>query len=330
MKPCMALRALSIGETKRCRRRLLISALRGVLYLFLRLSSIVRLPRQIARQNCACTFKHRTQRQRLGRGDGGHITLAALRCLTCDCFQRLAVNEVCFIEDGETRNLRELKLAEDSFDRFELLLPAGIDRVNEVYQQIAIANLFERGAKGGEQIGRQVAYESDRVVDDDFLFARQAQPTRSRVERGEHSLLRVNVARSERVQKRRLARVGIADNRDDRKLALASHLASFLPALRETVYLFFEAIDSIAHAATVCLKFRFTRPSSADAAREPRKGGILSGNQARQQVFHLRQLYLNLAFARLCALGKDVEDELRAVNNFEVGRFGERTNLSGL
>ena len=61
-------------------------------------------------------------------------------------------------------------------------------------EQIAVVDLFERGAKSRQQIGRQITNETDRVVDDNFLLARQAQAARGRVERGEHPLLGVDVA----------------------------------------------------------------------------------------------------------------------------------------
>jgi hypothetical protein len=43
-----------------------------------------------------------------------------------------------------------------------------------VYEQVAVVNLFERGAEGGDEVGRQVAYEADRIVDDHLLLARKS------------------------------------------------------------------------------------------------------------------------------------------------------------
>ena len=42
----------------------------------------------------------------------------------------------------------------------------------------------------------------------------------------------------------------------------------------------------------------------------------MAGDEARQHVAELRQLDLNLTFGGLRALGEDVEDELRAVDDF--------------
>ncbi|MBI3543668.1 MAG: GTPase HflX, partial [Deltaproteobacteria bacterium] len=48
-----------------------------------------------------------------------------------------------------------------------------------------LAELLERGAKRADQVLRQIADEADGVGDDHFALAREAQPARSRIERGE-------------------------------------------------------------------------------------------------------------------------------------------------
>src|SRR5882672_207241 len=91
--------------------------------------------------------------------------------------------------------------------------------------------------------------------------------------------------------------------------------------------LFFQAVDAIAHAATVHLQFRFTGAASANAAGQTRERGILSGNQTRQKVLQLGQLYLDLAFARLGTLRKNIEDELGTIDDLQVSSFGKRADL---
>ena len=89
-------------------------------------------------------------------------------------------------------------------------------------------------------------------------------------------------------------------------------------------------MNAVAHAASVSFEFRFAGAASADAASESGESGILSGDETRQQIFQLCQFNLNLAFARLRALSEDVEDELRAINHFEVCCFRKRAHLRGL
>ena len=51
--------------------------------------------------------------------------------------------------------------------------------------------------------------------------------------------------------------------------------------------------------------------------------------QQRQQVAQLRELDLNLSLARLGALREDVENDLSAVEDFQVRRIGQIFDLCG-
>src|ERR1051325_2316385 len=178
-----------------------------------------------------------------------------------------------------------------------MLGPARVRNVHEVQQQAAVADFFERGPKRGKQSGWQVANKADRVVDYYFLLARQAQAARRRIERGKHSLFGAHVAVGERVEQRRLAGVGIPDDRNYRKLIPGSYLSSFLTPLALRLDVALEAVDAIANTAAIHLQFCFTGTAPADAAGQARKGGILSGDQPRQEILQLSELHLNLTFA---------------------------------
>src|SRR6185369_10608386 len=97
--------------------------------------------------------------------------------------------------------------------------------------------------------------------------------------------------------------------------------ATFLPSLSLRLDLTFETIDAVANAAPIRFEFCFAGASSADAAGQPRKRRILTGDQSRQQILELGQLDLNLSFSRLCALREDVENQLRSVDDFEIRSF---------
>src|ERR1043165_1165952 len=144
---------------------------------------------QVAREDRASAFEERSQGLRVERRDGEAFARADLACLAEDGFEFVRREEVCFVEDDEARDARVPKLAEDALDGFELLVPAWVRGVNEMDEKVAVINLFERGAEGGDEVGRQVAYEAHGVVDDDLLLARQPEAARGRVERGEHALL---------------------------------------------------------------------------------------------------------------------------------------------
>src|SRR4029453_1949768 len=65
------------------------------------------------------------------------------------------------------------------------------------------------------------------------------------------------------------------------------------------------------------LELRLTRAASADAAAEPRQPGRGS-DEARHQVFELRELDLELAFAGASAAREDVENELRPIEHRDM------------
>src|SRR5947209_4933091 len=120
--------------------------------------------RQIAREDFAGLREHRSQGARISGGDGEAAALAVAARLAHHRGENLCVEQVGFVEDDETRDAREIKLAEDAINRRELLLPTRVRGVNQMDQKVAVVDLFERRAEGSDQVGRQVAYEADRVV----------------------------------------------------------------------------------------------------------------------------------------------------------------------
>src|SRR6266849_4939152 len=80
--------------------------------------------------------------------------------------------------------------------------------------------------------------------------------------------------------------------------------------------------DPVSHPAPIDFELRLAGTSSADSSREARKR-IIALRQPRQQVLELRKLDLELSRRALCPLGKDVEDELRPIEDFEAGVLGD-------
>ena len=81
--------------------------------------------------------------------------------------------------------------------------------------------------------------------------------------------------------------------------------------------------DAILHPAAVGFQLRFAFAAAhADAAFLPRQVAP-KPREPRQQMLKLRQLDLQLAFARAGALREDVENQRRAVENFAVENFFE-------
>ena len=88
-------------------------------------------------------------------------------------------------------------------------------------------------------------------------------------------------------------------------------------------------VDALLHSAAVGFELRFAFAAAhADAALLPRQVAP-EPRQARQQMLELRQFDLQLAFARAGALGEDVEDERRAVENLAVENLLQVAALRG-
>ena len=79
-------------------------------------------------------------------------------------------------------------------------------------------------------------------------------------------------------------------------------------------------------ASAIGFELGFARAPGADAAAEPRQCGARA-DEPRQQVLELRQLDLQLAFARPRAAREDVENQLRAIEHLAVERLLEVAKL---
>ena len=78
----------------------------------------------------------------------------------------------------------------------------------------------------------------------------------------------------------------------------------------------------------VGLNLRFTGTAHTDTASLTLEVGPHT-RQSRQQVLVLRQFDLHLGAGGLCALGKDVEDEARAVERLDLDGLLDEGNLLG-
>ena len=130
------------------------------------------------------------------------------------------------------------------------------------------------------------------------------------------------------VEQRRLAGVGVADQRHGRHRLLVPPLAQLRAALAHLIDLALDRLDADADPPPIGLELRFARPARADAAAQPRQRGA-GADEPRQQVLELRELDLPLAFARARAPGEDVEDELRPVDDLALELVFELAQLRG-
>ena len=200
-------------------------------------------------------------------------------------------------------------------------------RVDDVQQQVRLGDLLERRAERGDQRVRQAVDEPDRVRHQQLAAVRQLHAAHQRIERDEQRVRRDRVAAGQRVEQRRLARVGVADERHRRDRRLVPPLAQLRRGGGGPSSISFrEHADAVADAAAVGFELGFAGAAGADAAAQPRQR-VARSDQPRHQVLELRELDLQLAFARPRAAREDVENELRAIDDLAIERVLEVAQL---
>src|SRR5699024_10984446 len=107
-----------------------------------------------------------------------------------------------------------------------------------------------------------------------------------------------DLAVGHRVQESALTGVGVTDDRDRRDAALVAAGSALSALFRELFEATIEARDALVRTAPADLELRFAWSAAPDAPREPREG-VVALSEARQEVFHLRQLDLELAVRAL-------------------------------
>ena len=195
-------------------------------------------------------------------------------------------------------------------------------------QQLCLLHFLQRGAEAGYKRVGQVANKSHGVRQQHFATAGQLDCAQLGVKCGEHARRLEHMAAGDAVEKRALACVGVSDqgNRGNGNglaalTLLAAHAAHSLQVL-------FELINASLDAAAVGFKLGFPRSTGADSAAKLRHG-LAPAGEARQQVLKLRQFHLELTLAGAGVAGKDVEDDLGAVENAKLERGLQVAQLRG-
>ena len=128
--------------------------------------------------------------------------------------------------------------------RRDLALGIGRGAVDDVDEVVAAAGHLERALERLDQSVRQVAHEADRVGDQHRLAAGQRQSASRRIERGEQPILDEHAGMGEVVEQRRLAGVGVADDRHRGEAAATTALALQVAGRGQVFELGFELGDA--------------------------------------------------------------------------------------
>ena len=140
-------------------------------------------------------------------------------------------------------------------------------RVDHVQQEIRLVHFFERRAEARDQIVRQLANESNGIGQQNLRVLAEVYLARQRIERREQPVFDKDFGRiPDRAQNRRLAGVGVADERSPKRFAPAGPLNH---ARRlNVVELVLEQLDALVDQPPVGLELSFSRAPDSDAAAE--------------------------------------------------------------
>ncbi len=250
-----------------------------------------------------------------GHGDGSRIDRLQPRALA-------SVEPVQLVEDLDRGDLVGVDFREHAAHGGHLELAVGVRRVDDVHQQVRGRNFLERGAKRRDERVRQAIDEADGVRHEELPPVRQPHLADKRIERDEERVRCHGVIARERVEERRLAGVGVADEGDRRDGALLAALAQLRAPAADHVDFLRQHADALPNAPAIGLELGLAGASGPDAAAKPRQG-LTRPDEPRQEILQLRELDLQLPFPRARAAREDVEDELRAVHDLAAERLLE-------
>src|ERR1039457_4447075 len=142
----------------------------------------------------------------------------------------------------------------------------------------------------------------------------QRHRTDRRIERGEHARIGQHGGLCEAVEERRFSGVGVAHQRNRRQGGGVPLAAVQRASGAHAIQILLDFLDAAVDAAAIGFQLRLTGAARADAAARPGHLDAPAG-QARQQIIQLREFHLQAALTRARAMGEDIQDELRAIDD---------------
>ena len=187
--------------------------------------------------------------------------------------------------------------------------------------QVGLQHFFQRGAKGGNQLGRQIRYKAHRVGKNGLAPLPQSNLAHGRVQRGEQHVLGQHFGAAQGIEQRGFARIGIAHQGNHRIRHALARRAVQPPGAAHIVQGLAQARYALPQQAPVGFQLTFPRPGKkAFAAPLTLKVGPGS-DQARTLIGHKRQFHLQTAFLGPGTQAKNFENKAGAVNNLYIQRL---------
>ena len=223
----------------------------------------------------------------------------------------LLAQEIDLVRDLEDRmrGTIEAELGENVLDVLALRLALRMGNIAHMHDQIGVEHILERRAERGDQRSREVGNEADRVDEIDAFAMRQADEASGGIERGEQHVLGDDTRRGEAIEERRLAGIGVADERDHGMRAAPPLAPMQRAGALHRVEIALDLGDALLDLAPIGLDLRLAgaaeEAEAAALALEMRPGS----HQPALLMREMRMLDLQRAFARAGPLAEDFEDQ---------------------
>eukprot|EP00404_Azadinium_spinosum_P041765 CAMPEP_0180830792 /NCGR_PEP_ID=MMETSP1038_2-20121128/76000_1 /TAXON_ID=632150 /ORGANISM="Azadinium spinosum, Strain 3D9" /LENGTH=278 /DNA_ID=CAMNT_0022873959 /DNA_START=159 /DNA_END=993 /DNA_ORIENTATION=- len=214
-------------------------------------------------------------------------------------------------------------------------LPLGIRDVADVYEDVAIHKLLERGLEGGKEVMWQVLDKADAVCNDGLATARQLHTAQGSVQGLEEEVPLLEPRIREPIHQRRLACIGIAHNADGRDARSAAAMQLPRPRLHDQLLLqpYFRQLQHVALALERGLLVVVLRIHAGIPASDLMEGAHvllqqphrlaqagLRAKVMRLFIFQACQADLELRLRRFCAQLEDIENKTIPVQNLTTWR----------
>jgi branched-chain amino acid aminotransferase len=230
---------------------------------------------------------------------------------SCEVAAPGSCDQVRLIEHHHARLILQLQFSQHLLGDFVLFSRLGRTAIDDMYKQVGIPKLLERGPKGRHQRVRQIADESHRVDGHHGRVTVGIQRTHAGIEGGKKFVLGKDPRMSQRIQQGGFSGVGITDNGDLKHFApsVAPHLTlplDFLEAIGQHLH-------PLAHEAPIDLDLLFAHAFIVEAAALPLEMGP-EMSQAGQKIFQSREFHLDLGLFGTRMSGKNFDDHSRPIN----------------